>query len=253
MKQYHGIRTKSFPPYSSSDVGTGRCRLSPISFGQLNINMGCVLQISLSLQNNSNIMVICTAWNDTLELLDENTICIDDAVVSVLPSAWIEGSCTVINVYNPKIAASVYSTTVTDVSGACLRSLAVCAGYTVQTSRNRPKPIHITAVSPTSIAIVSNTTVVSLGRHSNTNTTNSAVESEFPVSENDVSSANAVCSTSLVQDLIRLVVLPSISLPPQALLRAMLLVLLRNFAKAGVSVTSALSDSDPLRYTERRM
>jgi hypothetical protein len=62
-----------------------------------NIKMGSVLVINVAGQAN----ILCTAWPDTQEILDENSVCIDDTVVCEgsdrIAHPWTELACEVLH------------------------------------------------------------------------------------------------------------------------------------------------------------
>lgn len=95
------VRVSSSLSYASSDVGTGRCRMSKIALQKLSITrMGTVLTLLLSLESKQ-ISVLCTAWLDTSGYLDDSTICVDDTVVlgDTDCPLWVEAECKVMPLF----------------------------------------------------------------------------------------------------------------------------------------------------------
>ena len=92
------VRVSSCLSYASSDVGTGRCRMSKTVLQKLSITrMGTVLTLLLSMESKQ-VSVLCTAWLDTSGYLDDSTICVDDAVVlggDADCPLWVEAECKV--------------------------------------------------------------------------------------------------------------------------------------------------------------
>ncbi len=92
------VRVSSCLPYSTSDAGTGRCRMSKTALQRLGITrMGSVLTLLLSIETKQ-VSVLCTAWLDSSGYLDDSTICLDDAVVVGSDSdcpPWVEAECKV--------------------------------------------------------------------------------------------------------------------------------------------------------------
>ena len=92
---FRGVSSVYTPSYSSTDVGSGRCRLSTNQFNQLKIQLGWILELELyfnnteptqqDVNNNYNkVQVLCTAYPHTTNTMNcienEHVICIDDTV-----------------------------------------------------------------------------------------------------------------------------------------------------------------------------
>jgi hypothetical protein len=89
------LHVSSLIPYASGDVGSGRCRLPRPMMLKRNIKIGSILVINVA----DKMSILCTAWPDTHELLEETSICVDDTVVygagSRITHPWTELECEV--------------------------------------------------------------------------------------------------------------------------------------------------------------
>lgn len=93
------VSAASFVAYSSSDVGSSRCRMSRATLQMTGVlRMGSVVTLQLNV-SGKQFCVLCTAWPDTADQLDNDMICVDDSVygddVSILPGSWIDAECKV--------------------------------------------------------------------------------------------------------------------------------------------------------------
>jgi hypothetical protein len=91
------LHVKSLVAYSSTDVGTGRCRLNMMKSTSIK-KMGSVLRLKL-LFGSSSAVVLCTVWPDNCGCLDSNSLCLDDSVVESLSGcseiSWSQVECEV--------------------------------------------------------------------------------------------------------------------------------------------------------------
>ena len=93
----HAIQARYTPSYAA-DHGTGYCRLSNPLFKQLGINIGWILEIALNIDCNNKPHILCTAWPDSANILDDNHLCVDDTVIATIGSTyWAECVCEVLN------------------------------------------------------------------------------------------------------------------------------------------------------------
>ena len=92
------VRASACVPYEASDFGTGRCRMSRAAFQKLNVaKMGSILKLELTMVEK-RLIVLCTAWPDSSNFLDDDTICVDDSVLDVDCAkyfSWVEAECKV--------------------------------------------------------------------------------------------------------------------------------------------------------------
>jgi hypothetical protein len=169
---YECINSKVYPDYIETDKFSGRCRLPSSVFNELGVRIGWIVHVLLiinikQLNNNNEILekdlikqeVICTAWPDTNNRLQDNTICIDDTVLVPLEdnnnnkkkliicnksksfTSWIDCKCEILKVYPPKLSTSVNITlynsintvnTLPSKSSAFISGLPVCTGCIIQ-------------------------------------------------------------------------------------------------------------------------
>lgn len=92
------IRASSCLPYATSDMGSGRCRMSKAALQKLGITrMGTVLTLQLMVESNE-VTVLCTAWLDNSGYLNDSTVCVDDTVMigsDLNCMSWMEAQCKV--------------------------------------------------------------------------------------------------------------------------------------------------------------
>ena len=101
------IAASACAPYLS-DVGKGRCRLASVLFQKLNVSIGSILRIRLSVSlsvsdasKTATTEVLCTAWPDTARYLEDGAICIDcsSLIAGVRFNGWFEGIAEVLHYY----------------------------------------------------------------------------------------------------------------------------------------------------------
>ena len=74
------ISSSSHPLYATSDLGSGRCRMSKSTMLKWKIlRLGMVAKLRL-FTSEWSYSVLCTVWPDNNEILSENNICIDSTV-----------------------------------------------------------------------------------------------------------------------------------------------------------------------------
>lgn len=151
MLRFEFIHARSSPSYRNSDVGRARCRLSQAAFASLNIRVGWIVEWQIC----DGMRVLCTAWPDTSEcLLEDNHACLDDAVYLCAPgddgplAASLVGSCVFLKAHAPRIGASVHVhsadgsrlKTKAHVFAAALSGLPLLTGFIVQASPRQGRP-----------------------------------------------------------------------------------------------------------------
>lgn len=166
------------------------------TFNELKVRVGWIVIFVLDLNDDSGCEVSCTVWPDTHNILNDKTICIDDAVIrGKLNNSWCQCTCQVREVNSPRIATSVY-TSISTLNGS-LRGLSVRTGFTIGTSSIRKSELKITSVGGGgNVAVVGPNTIVICDKKRVVQTTK-----EQPT---------VACSTKLVQDLINLIVRPNV-------------------------------------------
>lgn len=105
MVEITAINSDAVPSYAFLDKGSGRCRISNRSLQQLcpNAKIGSVLKLKLfaalaSGKLGAYTLVLCTIWPDTLQMIEDNSICLDASIFindTALDSDWAETKCEV--------------------------------------------------------------------------------------------------------------------------------------------------------------
>ena len=99
--------------YRKKDAGTGRCRLPVSLFTRWSLRTGWILKVSITRSDGTmHCTCFCTAWPDTFNALDDDTICVDDSVITSSGSndkpVWFEGICQVLHISSPHSCRSFH-------------------------------------------------------------------------------------------------------------------------------------------------
>ena len=90
LRQFTSIQSSYSPIYSRTDCGSGRCRVHASILIELNIPIGHIILLKLTLPNTNDSSIIkhvlCTAWpQQPLQAACKSTIYVDDCVEYLVP------------------------------------------------------------------------------------------------------------------------------------------------------------------------
>lgn len=90
------LNCTSFIPYSTTDVGTGRCRMSRATmFRNRIVQLGTSAKLRLHI-GGGIVYVLCTVWPDNADCLSEEECCVDSSVcIGLADFQWEECTCEV--------------------------------------------------------------------------------------------------------------------------------------------------------------
>jgi hypothetical protein len=86
----------TYPPYDTTDVFKGICRVSKNTFLELGAKIGFIVHVKLIFDTNNECEVLCTLWPGDSHM-DEGTMVIDDTVriCGTVSYGWIDCKCKV--------------------------------------------------------------------------------------------------------------------------------------------------------------
>ena len=211
ITSFRGISAESHIGYVSSDVGTGRCRLTANSFEKLGIRLGWILVIEIQ-TDKENHRVICTTWSDTLDCLLDDSICMD---LTVLFEASLKQSrifdffkATVLSSYPPRECSTCYISSKVNINVSYMIGLPVSKNFIV--SKGSCCQIVDTQNKSTEYVVISaNTVLINLWQGLQADATKTKSVSSY---------------TSLVDYMVKHIVNPSILLPSRLLPKGFLLL-----------------------------
>lgn len=96
------VSSESILSYTFLDRGSGRCRMNQNTLKVCcpTAKIGSIIKVKLFIDEDKSsfVIVLSTIWPDNLEIIEENCICLDVAVVlsdKQTLSSWQESSCEV--------------------------------------------------------------------------------------------------------------------------------------------------------------
>ena len=95
------VSSDTLPAYTYLDRGSGRCRMNQNTLKAhcSTAKIGSIVKVKLYADEDkkSFVIVLCTIWPDNLDVVGENCVCLDCAVIldKQTITSWQESSCEV--------------------------------------------------------------------------------------------------------------------------------------------------------------
>ena len=215
--------------YRKKDAGTGRCRLPVSLFTRWSLRTGWIMKLSITRSDGAiHCTCFCTAWPDTFNALDDDTICVDDSVIISSGSddrpLWFEGICHVLHITSPLYCRSFHMNFLPKekLHAASFLGLVVAPGTTVYSDgRTRQRNHAIISVNHQGSGQGQDTTNMAAVVHMDTIAL--PASSVTPASTNK-GEIMAVSKTAVVDELLRRIVRPYLALPRALHIKGVLLL-----------------------------